>query len=96
MPVSDRIRNGNRTHLGGVTDAEPGTGVKGTDMRQDIWIQKTHLFSKDQYICSACRAVCDEPYQVCPACGAEKSKVTYDASWVDEAEKMSILLDEDW
>ena len=65
-------------------------------MKRDLWIQKTHLFSKDQYICSACRAVCDKPYQVCPACGAEKSKVTYDASWVDEAAEMSILLGEDW
>ena len=40
-------------------------------MRQDLWIQKTHLFSKDEYICTACRAVCDKPYQVCPVCGAE-------------------------
>ena len=54
-------------------------------MRQDLWIQKTHLFGKDEYICTACRAVCDKPYQTCPVCGTEKTKVTYDASWVDEA-----------
>ena len=33
--------------------------MKATDMRQDLWIQKTHLFGKDEYICTACRAVCD-------------------------------------
>ena len=65
-------------------------------MRADLWIQKTHLFSKDVYICVVCRAVCDKPYQICPACGTEKTKVSYDASWVDEAEEMSIMLDEDW
>ena len=65
-------------------------------MKQDVWIQKTHLFGKDEYLCPVCRAVCDRPYQVCPVCGAEKSKVTYDASWVDEAAEMSIMLDEDW
>ena len=61
--------------------------MKGTDMRQDLWIQKTHLFAKDEYICTACRAVCDKP---------EKHKVTYDASWVDEAAEMDILLGDDW
>ena len=70
--------------------------MKGTDMRQDLWIQKTHLFSKDEYICTACRAVCDKPYRTCPVCDTEKTKVTYDASWVDEAAEMDILLGEDW
>ena len=70
--------------------------MKGKDMRQDIWIQKTHLFSKDEYICTACRAVFDKPYQTCPVCGTEKHKVTYDASWVDEAAEMDILLGDDW
>ena len=70
--------------------------MKGTDMKQDLWIQKTHLFSKDEYICTACRAVCDKPYRTCPVCGAEKTKVTYDASWVDEAAEMDILLGDDW
>lgn len=65
-------------------------------MKSDCWIQKTHLFRKDEYICAACKAVCDKPYQGCPVCGAEKTKVTYVASWVDEAEEMSIMLDDDW
>ena len=65
-------------------------------MKRDLWIQKTHLFGKDEYICSACRAVCDKPYQVCPACGTEKRSVEYNASWVDEAAELSIVLDKDW
>ena len=65
-------------------------------MKRDLWIQKTHLFSKDEYICTVCRAVCDKPYQVCPICGTEKRSVEYNASWVDEAAEMDILLGEDW
>ena len=65
-------------------------------MKRDLWIQKTHLFGKDEYICSACRAVCDKPYQVCPVCGTEKHSVEYNASWVDEAAELSIVLDKDW
>ena len=65
-------------------------------MRQDLWIQKTYLFGKDEYICTVCRAACDKPYRVCPVCGTEKRKVTYDASWVDEAAEMDILLGDDW
>lgn len=65
-------------------------------MKADLWIQKTHLFRKDEFICSACRAVCDKPYQMCPVCGTEKTRVSYEASWVDEAEEMSIMLDDDW
>ena len=70
--------------------------IEDYNMQQDLWIQKTHLFGKDEYICTACHAVCGKPYQVCPTCGTEKNKVTYDASWVDEAAEMDILLGEDW
>lgn len=37
-----------------------------------------------------------KPYAVCPACGAEMKKTKYDPSWVDEAEGLSAILDEDW
>ena len=70
--------------------------MKGTTMQQDIWIQKTHLFGKDEYIYSLPRRLRDKPYQTCPVCGTEKTKVTYDASWVDEAAEMDILLGDDW
>jgi len=60
------------------------------------WIRKTHLFRPDEYICSVCRTVSNKPYRACPVCGAQVKKTKYDPSWVDEAEELSALLDEDW
>ena len=31
-----------------------------------------------------------------PVCGSPMKKTKYDASWVDEAEGLSALLDDDW
>ena len=31
-----------------------------------------------------------------PVCCTEKTKVSHDAAWADEAEEMPIMLDEDW
>ena len=59
------------------------------------WIRHTHLFLADEFICSACRSACSRPYQVCPACGASMKKIKRDASWVDEAEGFSAILDDD-
>ena len=65
-------------------------------MRAAHWIQKTHLFRADEFVCSACGANSDRPYRSCPACGAPMKKSTYEASWVDEAEGLSAILDDDW
>ncbi len=65
-------------------------------MEKAHWIQKTHLFRADEFICSACGASCDRPYMICPCCRAEMGNSKYDASWVDEAEGLSALLDDDW
>ena len=65
-------------------------------MKTAHWTQRTHLFRADEYICSACRTVCDRPYMICPACGSPMKKTKYDASWVDEAEGLSAILDDDW
>ncbi len=65
-------------------------------MKSAHWIQKTHLFRADEYICSACSSISGKPYKVCPACGAPMKKAKYEASWVDEAEGLSALLDDDW
>ena len=65
-------------------------------MKSAHWTQRTHLFRADEYICSACKASCDEPYMVCPSCGAPMKKSKYDPSWVDEIEAMSAMLDDDW
>ena len=65
-------------------------------MRAAYWIQKTHLFEANDYVCSSCGCLSDTPYRTCPNCGRTMKKVKYDASWVDEAEGMSALMDEDW
>ena len=65
-------------------------------MKRVHWIQKTHLFHADEYICSRCGAVSDKPYTVCPNCRSEMGKAKYDPSWVDEAEGLSVILDDDW
>lgn len=43
-------------------------------MKTAHWIQKTHLFRPDEFICSACKAACDKPYEVCPSCGEPMKK----------------------
>ncbi len=60
------------------------------------WTQRTHLFRADEFICSVCKASSDKPYKECPACGAPMKKSKYDPSWVDEAEGLSALVDDDW
>ena len=65
-------------------------------MKAAHWIRRSHLFRADEYICSACRRVSSRPLQTCPSCGSDMKKVRSDASWVDEAEGLSALLDEDW
>ena len=53
-------------------------------MGKSHWTRHTHLFKKDEYECSACGAMHDKPYAVCPNCNSRMGKVKYDASWVDE------------
>ena len=59
------------------------------------WTQHTHLLRVDEYICSACKASFNKPYDVCPSCGALMKKSHYDPSWVDEAEELSAMMDDD-
>ena len=65
-------------------------------MKAAHWIRHTHLFRADEYICSACGTSCKKPYTSCPACGTPMKKTKYDPSWVDEAEGLSAILDDDW
>ena len=65
-------------------------------MSKARWTRKTHLFRADEYICSACGRISAKPYAVCPACGAKIGKTKYDPDWVDEAEALSAILDDDW
>ena len=61
-------------------------------MKRTHWIRKTHLFRADEL----CGASCGKPYKVCPNCQSEMGKPKYSPSWVDEAEGLSALLDDDW
>ena len=56
------------------------------------WIRHTHLFSADEYECSACGETTGKPQPTCPHCGASMGGEKYDPSWVDEAAIMDILL----
>ena len=60
------------------------------------WIRRSHLFRADEYLCSVCGTSGSKPSAVCPACGAAMKGRKDDPSWVDEAEALSALLDEDW
>lgn len=65
-------------------------------MRAAHWIRKTHLLRADDFFCSACGSVSDKPFRVCPSCGAPMTKTKYMPSWVDEAEGLSAILEDDW
>ncbi len=65
-------------------------------MSKARWTQKTHLFRADEFVCSNCGDSFPNPYAICPSCGADMKKVKYDPSWVDEAEGLSAILDDDW
>ena len=73
-----------------------GLFKKGKEPVAVQWIQKTHLFKADEYICSRCGAAYSKPYKVCPNCQSVMGRSKYDPSWADEAEGLSALLDEDW
>ena len=65
-------------------------------MKRTRWIRKTHLFRADEYLCSCCGASCGRSYKICPNCQSEMGKPKYDPSWVDEAEGLSAILEDDW
>ncbi len=65
-------------------------------MNRVQWVRKTHLFRADEYICSKCGTAYNKPYKVCPTCESVMGRTKYDPSWVDEAEGLSALLDDDW
>ena len=54
-------------------------------MSQAYWVQKTHLFKADEYICSRCSGSFEKRYKTCPNCGAIMGKTKYNPTWVDEA-----------
>ena len=65
-------------------------------MKSAHWTRRTHLFRADEYICSACGHSAPRPASSCPHCKAAMKRTKYDPSWVDEAEGLSAMLDDDW
>ena len=52
-------------------------------MKYARWKRRTHLFKKDDYVCSACHKTSPSPAGVCPCCGAPmKSKYAKQARWL--------------
>ena len=72
----------------------PGEVLLIMKKRSARWIQKTHLFRKDEYECSACGARTDRPQKVCPCCSLSMKGSKVDPSWVDEIEAIDALFDE--
>ena len=58
------------------------------------WIQRTHLFRSDAFVCSFCMASFTELYEICPSCGAVMKKIKVDPSWVDEAEDFLTFMED--
>lgn len=57
--------------------------------------QHTHLLKSDEYECSACGAVQDKPYAVCPGCSSQMDKIKYDTSWIYEMAVYDEIFDDD-
>ena len=64
-------------------------------IKKSYWIQREHLFDPVEYICSVCGAASEEPWEECPVCGAKMKKIKYDPVYVDEAEMLDIILEDD-
>ena len=65
-------------------------------MKKTKWLQKTHLLRADEYICPICGGITAKPCRKCPSCGTALNETAGDSTWVDEAEELSALLDDDW
>ena len=63
--------------------------------RKPYWIEREHLFDGTEYVCSCCGASFEEPWEECPACGVRMEKIKYDPVYVDEAEMMDILFEDE-
>ena len=59
------------------------------------WILHSHFMDPDEYQCSRCGAKSKRKTSTCPGCGITLRLVQDDQGWVDEAEEISWLLDDD-
>lgn len=63
--------------------------------KEPHWIKHAHLFEPDAYECSVCGAVYRRRSSSCPGCGTALRIVHDTGEWIDEAEEMSWLLEDD-
>ena len=59
------------------------------------WIRHSHLFDPDEYECSHCHAVFTEKYPSCPNCDSSLNTEREEQDWVDEAEELDWILEDD-
>ena len=64
-------------------------------MRKPHRIEREHLFDRTEYVCARCGASFEEPWEECPACGVKMEKIKNTPVYVDEAEMMEILFEDD-
>ncbi len=65
--------------------------------KETKWIRHSHLFDADDYECPACGKRFPQMYASCPACGTVISGQAGSAQddWVEEAEELDWMLDDD-
>ena len=62
--------------------------------RSAYWIRHTHILRDDEYECSACGYLSEEPYAVCPECGSGMGGAKSDLNWIDEMEELDMMLED--
>ena len=62
---------------------------------QDYYSAPIINLAGKEYVCSCCGASFDEPWEECPECGVKMKKIKYDPVYVDEAEMLDILLEDE-
>ena len=59
------------------------------------WIRRTHLFDPDEYECSKCGKRFPDAGRFCRNCGASMNGIADQQDWVDEAEELDWLLEDE-
>ena len=59
------------------------------------WIKHSHLFDPDEYECSNCHGTYQKKYPSCPSCGTNLTAEREEEDWIDEAEELDWILDDE-
>lgn len=63
--------------------------------KEPHWIKRTHLFERDEYECSKCGKRVPDASGVCTNCGASMVGMEDPQDWVDEAEELDWMMEDD-